>query len=60
MTIEYIESLEFTTELEKEIKEIIIYNIEGIGQQNQNLLTWFIFETTCVSIVDNFENEEVA
>jgi len=132
MTIEHIESLEFTTELEKEIKEIIINNVEEyenpidffndlanhgcvsgmvselvwysdtvdfcqrhkedineaiselmecygttsikdlfgdrfdnedflcIGQQNQNFLTWFMFETTCASIVDNFENEEVA
>jgi len=133
MTLEYIKSLEFTTELEKEIKEIIINNVEDyenlidffndlanygcvsgmvselvwyndtvdfckrhkedineaisetlecygidnikdligerfdttdflcIGDQNQNYITWFIFESTCNSILESFENErEVA
>ena len=133
MKLEYLHSLEFTTELEQEIKEIIINNIEDyenpinffndlssygcvsgmvselvwysdtvdfckrhkedineaiselmeyygttsikdlfgdrfdnedflcIGDHNKNLITWFIFETTCASIIENFENKmEVA
>lgn len=129
MTLEYLQDLEFTTELEKEIKEIILNNIQDyenpidffndlakygcvsgmisemvwfsdtvsfckrhkedinekiseimdchcitsltellgdrfdntdflcIGDQNQNLITWFIFEETCSSILMTFENE---
>ena len=129
MTLEYIQALEANTDLEQEIKEIIINNIEDyenpknfftdlaqygcvsgmvsefvwysdtvsfckrhkedineaiseimdcygvtslaellgnrfdntdflcIGDQNQNLITWFIFEETCASVLRTFENE---
>ncbi|MCD4667850.1 MAG: hypothetical protein K8R44_04590 [Sulfurimonas sp.] len=132
MTLEYIESLEATTELEREIKEIIINNVESydnprdffndilehgcisgminelcwynqttdfctrhaedinsamyeilemtgvdsakdlltgfdetdfliIGNHNQNLICWFIFESSCESILRSYEDEmEVA
>ncbi len=133
MTIEYIQELEYTTELEREIKEIIINNVAGyentkdffidlskngcisgmlselvyysdtiafckrhkednnsaiyeimecygaqstkelfgdkfddtdflcIGEQNQNLITWFIFEETCSSIYRDYQSSlEVA
>ena len=133
MILEYIQELEFSTELEKEIKEIVINNVESydnpedfftdlvengcisgmvgelvyysdtvsfckrhkedinnsiyeimdcygvespkdlfgdrfddtdflfIGDQNQNLITWFIFEETCASIFRDYKNSmEVA